>query len=85
MAVVTAILTALAAKASTYLVGAAVIIAAFVATYVKGRLSGAKLERDKQAANQLDAIKKRKETDDEIASLGSADVDTRLDKWLRDK
>lgn len=51
----TALLTFLAGKAATYLVGAAVIIAAFVATYVKGRLSGAKLEKANQAAKEAEA------------------------------
>lgn len=51
----TAILTMLATKAGTYIVGAAVVIAAFVATYVKGRLSGAKLERANQAAKEAKA------------------------------
>jgi hypothetical protein len=49
------------------------------------RLAGAKAERAKQAADQLDAIKDRKDKDDEINSLAPADVDNRLDKWLRDK
>ena len=49
------------------------------------RLSGAKAERNKQAADQLDAIKDRKEKDDEVNSLGPADVDSRLSKWMRDK
>ena len=48
------------------------------------RLAGAKAERAKQAADQLDAIQKRKETDDEVDALGPADVDARLDKWVRD-
>lgn len=51
----TALLTFLAGKAATWFVGAAVIIAAFVATYVKGRLSGASRERDKQAAKEAEA------------------------------
>jgi hypothetical protein len=49
------------------------------------RRAGAKAERAKQAADQLDAIKDRKEKDDEINSLAPADVDSRLGKWLRDK
>jgi hypothetical protein len=48
------------------------------------RRAGAKAERAKQAADQLDAIQKRKETDDEVDALGPADVDARLDKWVRD-
>lgn len=69
----------------TYLIGGGAVFIVWLLTILKAVLWGASRERDKQAANQLDAIQKRKETDDEIASLGSADVDTRLDKWLRDK
>jgi hypothetical protein len=65
--------------------GIAAVIAAAGAGWLKGRLSGAKAERARQAADQLDAIQKRKETDDEVASLGPADIDSRLHGWLRDK
>jgi hypothetical protein len=51
----------------------------------KAHSMGAASERAKQAADQLDAIKDRREKDDEVNSLAPADVDSRLDKWLRDK
>lgn len=72
MADVTAILSAVAAKASTYLVGAGVIVAAFVATYVKGRLSGASLERSKQAAKEADAYEQHLKELADAASAGAA-------------
>ncbi len=68
----------------TYLIGGGAVFIVCPLTILKAVLWGASRERDKQAANQLDAIQKRKETDDEIASLGSADVDTRLKKWVRE-
>jgi len=78
---VTAILTALAAKASTYLVGAAVIIGAFIATYVKGRLNGASLERQKQAASEAKAKTVSDEIDDAIAGRTPDANRKELSKW----
>jgi len=68
----TALLTALAAKASTYLVGAGIIIAAFAATYVKGRLSGASMERIKQKAKEADAYEQHLKELADAASAGAA-------------
>lgn len=65
----TALLTLLASKASTYIVGAGVVIAAFVATYVKGRLSGAKLEKANQVAKEA---KSRAEEIDRIKRAAGA-------------
>ena len=78
----TAILTALAAKASTYLVGAGVIIAAFVATYVKGSLSGASLERTKQKAKEAEA--RANEIDRIKRAAGAAPVGVQSDPLNRD-
>ena len=52
------ILTGLLSSASGYLLGAGAILIAFVATYLKGRLSGAARERDKQAAKERDSYAK---------------------------
>lgn len=48
------------------------------------RLAGAQAERNKQAKARLDAIKDRKELDDEVADLGHADLDDRFKRWLQD-
>lgn len=54
----TGILTALLSDVGGYLLGAGAIIIAFVATYLKGRLSGAARERDRQAAKEADSYAK---------------------------
>lgn len=77
-----AVLSLVGSNSTFYLLGAA-IIGALIA-YMKGRLSGARLERDKQAKHRLDAIKDRKELDDEVADLGHADLDDRFKRWLQD-
>lgn len=82
----TAFLTLLAGKASTYLIGAGAILIAFVATYAKGRLSGAKREREKQAAKERDSYEQ--ELDDlASANIARNRVDGRLpdhDPYRRD-
>ena len=62
----------------------AVVLAALAAlfkAYSAGRQSAA---RDADRAN-LKAIRKAKEIEDEVDSLGHADVDERLARWLRDR
>lgn len=51
-------LAALMADAGGYLLGAGAILIAFVATYLKGRLSGAAREREQQAAKERDSYAK---------------------------
>jgi hypothetical protein len=63
----TALLSFLAGKAATYFIGTAIVIGAFVATYVRGRLSGSKAERDKQAASEAKAKTVADEIDDAVA------------------
>lgn len=86
----TAILTLLASKAGTYFIGAAVVIGAFVATYVKGRLSGANRERAKQDQAKLDAAEDqlemhREATEAERKAAGMTDDEARTEaaKWAK--
>ena len=50
----------------------------------KQRRAGAQAERDKQARARVEAIKDRKEIDDEVDSLAPADLDTRFKRWMSD-
>lgn len=80
----TMLLAFLATAAGKWIVGALAVVIAIIGANLKGRLSGAKAERTKQAADQLDAIKDKKAKDDEVNSLAPADLDTRFHKWMRD-
>lgn len=51
---------------------------------LKGRAEGIKTLEAEQQRRRLDAMKDRKEVDDEVQNLGSNDVDQRFDRWLRD-
>ncbi|HVW56006.1 MAG TPA: hypothetical protein VHC00_10020 [Rhizobiaceae bacterium] len=81
----TVLLTFLATAAGKWIVAGLGVVVALVGSYLKGRLSGAKAERDKQAVDQLQAVKDRKDTDDAVNSLPTADLDSRLSQWMKRK
>lgn len=64
-------------------IGAA-LLAAFAA-YWRIREDGKNAVRNEQAQANLDAVKRRKETDDEIAEMDTTSVDTAFDRWMRDE
>jgi hypothetical protein len=66
--------------------GALVAAAGFLAAlgYGKGRYDAM---RDEQVATDLrnmDAMKNRKEIDDDVSEMGSNDLDSAYQRWLRD-
>lgn len=79
----TALLSLLAAKAAPYIIGAGAILAAFVAAYVKGRLSGAKLERQKQAASEAKARDIKDQVDNDVGALPADLARKELGKWSK--
>lgn len=78
----TAILSALAAKAGTYLVGAGVIIAAFVAAYLRGRSAGKQSAETRQKAKEAEA--RANEIDRIKRAAGAAPVGMQSDPLNRD-
>ncbi|QDC00367.1 hypothetical protein [Mesorhizobium sp. 8] len=83
VAAVSAILAALAAKASTYLVGAGVVIAAFVATYLRGRSAGKQSAETRQKAKEAEA--RANEIDRIKRAAGAAPVGMPDDEYNRDR
>lgn len=63
----TAILTMLAAKAAPFAIAGGALLLSWLGFYVRGRLSGAKLERQKQAASEAKAKTVADEIDDAVA------------------
>ncbi|KQW22805.1 hypothetical protein ASC80_05550 [Afipia sp. Root123D2] len=57
---------------------------ALFTAYAAGRNRGSKDEREQRAKADARAVQTRKETDDEIRNAPAADVDRRLDGWMRD-
>jgi hypothetical protein len=78
-----ALLSLVLGKAGGYLVGAGAILIAFIATYVRGRLSGAKLERQKHAAEDARARDIRDQVDNDIGAMPADAARKELGKWAR--
>ena len=70
-------------KAAPYINGGGAILAAFVAAYVKGRLSGAKLERQKQAASEAKARDIKDQVDNDVGALPADLARKELGKWSK--
>ncbi len=66
-----------------YLIGAGAIIIAFVATYMRGRHSGASLERQKQAASEAKARDIRDQVDNDVGALPGGVARKELGKWSK--
>ncbi len=62
-----------------YLAG---LIAGLVALW-KAYDYGKKAEKNKQLERRIDAIKDKKEIENEVDSLAPADLDQRFDRWVR--
>lgn len=65
--------------------GALAATAGFIAalSYGKGRAEGKAIIEEEQNQARIDAVKRRKEVDDDVNALGSQDVDERLKRWNR--
>ncbi|MBJ6986954.1 hypothetical protein [Devosia sp. MC521] len=52
--------------------------------FLKGRKAGVEHIEREQSARRIQSMKDRKEVDDEVSNLGSNDLDSDLNRWLRD-
>lgn len=62
------------------IIGAIVLLATLFGVYTKGRKDSAAAQDKKR----LESVKTAKKVQDDVANLPSDDVDSRLDKWMRD-
>ena len=65
------------------MITALISLGAIVAVVVVSVILGIRTARLQQANDRLDAIKDKKEKDDEVNSLAPADLDVRFDRWRR--
>lgn len=70
-------------KISGWLAGAGGVLAIGFGVWLKGRQSGKAALQAEQDQRRAEARHARKEIDDEVDGLGHADLDGRLDRWLR--
>lgn len=67
-----ALLTALISDAGSYLIAAGIGILTIIATYLRGRASGAQRERDRQAASERDSYAEHIKDIERAAAAGRA-------------
>jgi len=65
------------------LIGIGAALLAIFGAFIKGRLSGAQRERDKQAAERIEAITKANEVDNDIGAMPPDARREELKKWAR--
>jgi hypothetical protein len=66
-----------------YLIAAIGALAAIIAAYARGRLTGAKLERADQAAAEKKARDVADQVDNDVGALPPKDAREELKKWSR--
>lgn len=64
-------------------IAGAFVVALFLAFW-RGRAAGIQHIEAEQTRHRLESMRQRKEIDDEVDRLGGDDVDSRLNRWLRD-
>ena len=65
-------------------IAGAVIVAIGIA-FLKGRRAGIDHIEAEQTKRRLENMQTRKEVEDDVADMGSQDVDQRLARWNRDE
>lgn len=77
-------IAALLSQIAPYAVLVAGGLIAFITAYIRGKKAGEKSAKAQQQADEIKANKSAKEITNEIANLSDADLDKRLNGWLRD-
>lgn len=72
------------ARIQFWLLALVAIAVAIGVAFLKGRSSGKQVIIDEQKQQRADAVVERKQSDEKVDAAPSADVDTKLDKWMRD-
>lgn len=68
---------------TTLLLGTGGLLALIFGAFLKGRLSGAARERDRQAADRIEAITDANEVQNDIGAMPPADQRDKLKEWSR--
>lgn len=79
----TALLSMLAAKAAPFVIAGGALLLSWLGFYVRGRLSGAKLERQKQDAAEAKARDIRDQVDNDVGALPADLARKELGKWSK--
>lgn len=67
-----------------WLIAAGAALAILIAAYVKGRNDQSTKVENKELKNRIESVKKSKEVSDEVRKMSPSDVDSALDRFMRD-
>ena len=71
---------ALTSRLTGYLAAIGIAASILLAAYNKGRRDA----KANQTAQDIKAIRKAREVENEVSGLGAGELDARLDRWMRD-
>lgn len=76
-------MTRLATKIGGWLAAVGAILLLALGAWQKGRREGKAIMKDEQERHRREMREIKRKSDDEIDSLGPADVDQRFHRWVR--
>lgn len=71
-------------KLKSWALGALSFLALLFVVYQKGRSDQKDILENKGLRDRVDTLNKSKEISDEVDQMSSSDLDTTLDRWMRD-
>lgn len=71
-------------KLKTFAALCGAFFVALAIAFLKGRRAGVEHMEAEQQARRIEAMKARKDVDDEVDQMGAADLDSNYSRWLRD-
>ncbi|MDI7862521.1 hypothetical protein MRS76_11170 [Rhizobiaceae bacterium n13] len=72
-------------KLKGYLIAVGAALVALVVVYATAKKEGRNSALANQARQRADAMRAKKESDDEVDTLSPDDVDRELGRWMRDQ
>lgn len=64
-----------------YIIAIGAAVAGLLGLWFKAKQAGKAEERAKEAKRRLEAVKNKQEIENEVNTLGPADLDKRFDRW----
>lgn len=76
-------ISALWSRFAGYVAALGALLAILVGAFLKGRADGKAIIAEEQERHRREALAAKRKLDSEIDSLGHADLDQRMSRWVR--
>lgn len=71
-------------KLQGWLIAAGAVVTLLVGVYLKGRSDAKDKNKTKTLEDRIKSVEKAREVESEVRKMSPADIDNRLDKFMRD-